>query len=118
MIKRQQIIDALIARLQGIRQSTPGFYTDIGLHVFDYRTTSFNDNELPAINIKDDVRKKLEDQSGGSQQITDWDLTITIELICKSGGGSMSDLRKCMADVERAIGQDIKFMTVDTPSGL
>lgn len=105
---RQQIVDAVVARLKQIN-GQPNYHTNFQQHVFDYRTTTINDEELPAINVQDDDEKLFKEQSKGGAQVIDWDLTLTVDIVFKTGSASVSDLRKGLADVYKAIGADISF---------
>jgi hypothetical protein len=105
-LKREQIISALIARLTTIL--TPAYYTDIGEHVFEYRTTILEDHELPAINVTDDTEKKSAEFVGNSPSINR-DVDVTLEMLLKDGNMSIVAARRGLADMEKAIAQDITF---------
>jgi len=99
--KRQQIMDAVKTRLQGITVAN-GYDFNLGSHVFEWRTTTLNDNEIPGIVFRDVQNVKIE---GGPVAYFRWGLNIEIDIITQ-GGTSIADIRKMLGDVYKAIGTD------------
>ena len=102
--KRQQIIDAVRTRLQSITV-TNGYDFNLGNHVLEWRTTILNENEIPGIVFRDVQNIKIE---GGPVAYFRWGLNIEIEVITQ-GGTSVTDIRKMLGDVYKAIGTDPKW---------
>jgi len=109
-LKRQQIMDALKARMQTILTAN-GYYTNLGSKVFDYKSTTFNDNDLDAINLRDETNNLIDELASGQNE---WDLNLDVEIdiLFKKGGTSITEARKGISDVKKAIGgggNDITF---------
>jgi len=102
--KRQQIIDAVRTRLQSITV-TNGYDFNLGNHVLEWRTTMLNDNEMPGIVFRDIQNIKVE---RGPVAYFRWGLNIEINIITQ-GGTSITDIRKMLGDVYKAIGTDVRW---------
>ena len=107
--RRQDIIDAILARFRLI-VSTGGYETDLGKNVHVWRdtaTTPFQPEELPALNLRD--------ASNAIEQILynkhEHSLTITAQGFVSSSAVA-KDVRKCLADLYKAIGVDRKWSTL------
>jgi hypothetical protein len=104
--KRQQIIDALTVRMQGILVSG-GFHTDAGLHVFVFKSTIWAAEEMPGICIRD-----VKDLVDGTAT-TGFDfhhLRVELEFAVAAGAGSDVSARQIVADIYKALGvPDDKF---------
>ena len=102
-LKRQQLIDALDARLKIIKTAN-GYLTNLGNNVFEWRVTNLNSIEFPAC-IYRDVSNTKQDGAIGSFR---WALNIEIQLVT-DGETSAAEVRKLIADVYKAIGTDITW---------
>jgi len=100
---RIEIVNAVSASMKAISTGS-GSYTDFN-DVKVWRVTAYNDNDFPAINIRDisDIQsvwtlpKRIKHS-----------LTIEIE-VAVSGNGTLNALREMISDVESAIGKDETF---------
>lgn len=107
--RRQDIIDAILARFRLIL-ATSGYETNLGANVHVWRdtaTTPFQPKELPALNLRD--------ASNAVEQILynkhEHSLTITAQGFVSSSAVA-ADVRKCLADLYKAIGVDRKWSTL------
>lgn len=121
--KRDRIVKAVIARLEAI-QTGAGYQTNVGEHVFYWRTGTMSEEELngfsehAALVVRDLDETKATD--GDHTKITKLntqkfsrDLHIQIEIVC-GDEDAPTRLRKYIADIETAIGKDIRWRDVDT----
>ncbi|MDD5774365.1 MAG: hypothetical protein PHS64_00305 [Candidatus Omnitrophica bacterium] len=106
--KRQQIVDKIKARFGAILQEN-GYATDIGKNVYFWRTVALGQNNLPAIICRDRLRTDW-------GTIGAWDryLDVEIEMYLKpdiSGDFDGADyvMRQVLADLETAVGSDVKW---------
>lgn len=104
--RRQDIIDAILARFRLILIAS-AYETDLGKNVHVWRdtaTTPFQPDELPALNLRD--------ASNAVEQLLynkhEHSLTITAQGFVASGAVA-ADVRKCLADLYKAIGVDRKW---------
>jgi hypothetical protein len=104
--KRQQIIDAIIARMQGISIAN-GYGSDLGASVHDFET-NFDDEDLPALSICDTVTENslINDQPTATNQIDK--MPVQLRIFCKSGTRA-AQLRTMISDVNRAIKIDPRW---------
>lgn len=102
-IKRQQIVDAIKTRFQGITIAN-GYNSNLGSNVFEWRVTNLNNTEFPACVYRDVTNIRQEGAIGSFR----WALNIEIQLIT-DGGTSAAEIRKIIADVYKAIGTDSKW---------
>jgi hypothetical protein len=106
--RRQQIVAAILERFRGIR-ITSGYETDLGASVHVWRDTSkipFQPAELPALNLRD-PKNTIEEQLNNKHE-------HTLEILCEglvASSAVAEDVRKCLADLYKAIGVD-RFWTV------
>lgn len=98
--KRQQIIDAIDARLKTIK-TVNGYETDAGNNVFEWRATPLQDSELPALLFRD-TTSPVDDETYSMHLHT---LSVEITLVA-SGATSADIIRKMLADIQKAIGTD------------
>ena len=96
---RQRIVDAIDTRFKAILTSG-GYQTNIGNKVFWWKDTPLQISDLPGMNCKDNSP----DKSLGCG-VEDVILPISIEA-ATSGSTTAVDLRKIVADLEKAIGVD------------
>lgn len=101
MTKRQEIVDAIKARLQTI-QVANGYDTDLGRHVFEWKVTAFADTELPGVAFRD-TEQTVAELTGGFRNVS---LTVEFILGAASGAGTSSIVRQAIADVVRCIDSD------------
>ena len=97
---RQQIIDAIDARFKGILISG-GYGTDLGSNVFAWRRSALEESELDALTYRDAVEGTI-DSAG---EIEEKNLIINIEIFSTSP----AQLRKCLADLEKAVNVDFSW---------
>lgn len=102
MSARQDIIDALDARLQTIL-TTNGYGTNAGQHVYEHRATPLNETEMPGIVFRDS--ETVTADTFGEELHT---LEIILELHA-AGAGAQDTVRSIAADVIAALGTDPTF---------
>ena len=96
---RQRIVDAIDTRFKAIKK-TGGYATDIGNHVFWWKESTLQVSDLPGMNCRD---KSPEKELGCG--VEDNILPIEIEAGV-SGSTTPAELRKIVADINKAIGVD------------
>jgi len=96
---RQQIMDAVKARLQSITV-TNGYNFNLGNNVYEWRVKPLTMTTLPALAYRD-VETDIELIEAHRNR-----LNIEIEILNNS---SIIDMRKMIADVYKAIGVDIQW---------
>ena len=96
---RQRIVNAIDTRFKAILV-TGGYETNIGSHVFWWKDSPMQISDLPGMNCKDNSPDK---ELGCG--VEDHVLPIAIEA-ATSGSTTPTDLRKIIADIEKAIGVD------------
>ena len=101
MTKRQEIVDAIKARLATIRTGN-GYGTDLGLHVFEWKVTAFGDGELPGVAFRDTEQTVVE-LTGGYRNVS---LTVEFILGAASGAATASIVRQAIADLVRCVDTD------------
>ena len=101
---RQDIIDALDARLKAIKVSG-GYKTNAGLHVFDWLDRDLADTELDAIIYRD----RTDDLTPLSTRKFENRVTVEIEAKTKQASGTARRLREIIEDIYKAIGTDETF---------
>lgn len=100
--KRQQIVNAIKARLEGI--STGASYeTNLGASVHEWRDTALQESECPGAIFRDTVDP--EELTFGEHVHT---LALEVELFAL-GADAPTTLRKMIADVVKAFGTDRKL---------
>jgi hypothetical protein len=105
-IARQDIVDAVVSRLQGIL-TTGGYSTNLGTSIHKFRATVFGQEELPALNLRDmeEVVESLDE----AEQMAQLSLTFQAEIAVSNGRTSDNDMRTLIADVWMALGVDPTF---------
>ncbi|MBT9169272.1 MAG: hypothetical protein DDT19_02628 [Syntrophomonadaceae bacterium] len=98
---RQQIMDRVRARLQGITIAN-GFSFNLGANVFEWQVTPLQEARLPAI-IYRDAENSIELIEAHRNR-----LGVEIEIMTR-GDTAITDMRRMIADVYRAIGTDIQW---------
>ncbi len=105
---RQQIFDALMARLQTISVAN-GYETTLGANVDERRTTPWQETELPGLNVSEG-----DEEVTAQGEVHIFSLDINIE-VTVTGTASQDQVRKTIADVTQAVGKppapasDVKF---------
>lgn len=101
--KRQQIIDAIIVRMQLI-QIANGYETDLGSNVQDWET-NYDDSELPALSVCDavEIHTLVNNQPDAVQQKNV--LPVQLRIFVKADTRA-EELRKMFADLNKAIAVD------------
>lgn len=102
--KRQQIIDAVKDALEGIRKSAD-YYTDLGLHLFEWRSSPVGLNELPAQILRDRTREPDVELTGNPNNLMHQILELEDE-ISFAPASDASLIRKGIADVYKALNAD------------
>ena len=112
--KRQKIVDVIRARFQNIR-TTNGYETNLGSNVLVWRTQPIVAAQLPALTIRDHT-EEAEPFVSGRQ---DHHHRLFIEVEFATGPATTSKItaddeaRKCLADIIKAIGVNIKWPDAD-----
>lgn len=103
---RQIILTALDTRLKAILIAS-GYETDLGLSVFEWRTTEFQATELPGITWRDYAASEAVPITimGASSKV-EQALDVEMDIMVQDGPDTGSTIRKCIADVQKAIGID------------
>lgn len=116
--KRERIMDLVIARLKSIL-TTAGYQTNVGNNVDYWRTGSFSEEEMAdkpegALGVRDlDEIKSVEGDNrkvarGIGTEKFERDIHVQVE-IAKTGEQSPTDVHKIIADIETAIGKDVRW---------
>lgn len=96
-MRRQDLVTALVGELQNITVEN-GFSTDAGANVSEWRTTSLESGELPAIIVRD-----VADEAADDQQTIKHLLKFEIEVYV--GGSNVAEnMRIVSSDVLTAFG--------------
>lgn len=103
---RQQIVDAVKTRMEGILTSA-GYQTDIGQKVVIWNPLPINDTRIHGIHIMDAEDNHDEKLSNHQEH----DLLFVLDVHAKQGADTAAYLRNAIADIWRAIGTD-RFWTV------
>ena len=116
-LKRQQIIDALKTRLQLIN-GVGSYYLNCSSNVYVNRDAAFEtaeDLEVPAINILDGDESPQQQLLAGATNVWYRELSIALRLLV-NGALADTDVRKGIADIQRAIGTDLTWggLAIDT----
>jgi hypothetical protein len=104
--RRQDLMDAILARFRLITVGG-GYETNLGANVHVWRDTAqipFQPEELPALNLRD-ASNAIEQQLTNKHEHS---LTILCQGFVASSAVA-TDVRKCMADLYKAIGVDRKW---------
>lgn len=115
-IRRQEIMDAVKARMQGILTGA-GYHTDLGQNVITGRPRLIGPDgtigpsiveasELPCILVRDPLDEIKNSTLRGKQEHS---LSVEIEIRLEGGSASDEDLRKAIADVYAAVGTDTRW---------
>ena len=99
-IKRQNIVDALEARLK-IISGMQVYHNDLGSRVYTWRSAPFQTAEMPGINIRD-LNDDVVEEYLGNPNLTYHRLTIEIDLACTTSAIA----RSMIADTCKAINTD------------
>jgi hypothetical protein len=102
--QRQQIVAALLTRLQGIL-TTSGYETNAGQHVFEWPDVELSEeDEMPAVVVRD-TDGPVERATNSKDLHT---MVVGIECLAK-GSTAPAEVRKVMGDVVKAVGVDLWF---------
>lgn len=104
--KRAAIVEQVKSRFSGIR-ITNGYRTDIGTHVYEWKTTPFYEEELPGINIRD--FQEVQTQQVSNRHHRELQMEVDIAL---SGTLADEQIREAIGDIESAIGVDRRWGTL------
>ncbi|MEK6531261.1 MAG: hypothetical protein AABZ23_02065 [Deltaproteobacteria bacterium] len=102
---RQKILDAVDLRLKTITKAN-GYETDIGSHVFHWKASDFAHHDLPLVEYRDAACSVME---GGPVGFHTFGLTVDIELLTMAGASTPAEVRKAVADIHKAAGQDMQW---------
>jgi len=108
---RQRLIDKVDARFKTITTAN-GYQTNIGNHVFDWLERDLADNELDALIYRD----PLSESEPGTIHDYGNKMRLEIEVKTKSADTTAKQVRKMIADVNKAIGVDDRWgeLAIDT----
>jgi hypothetical protein len=98
---RQQIITAVVTRLQGIKK-TAGYKTALGLDVKHWRTIPFAESDLPSCSVRDHTAEN-EQETMKSMKNT---ISVDIEIKCAPGATDIGDVYDLIEDIYTAVGTD------------
>ena len=104
---RTDIMNAVKTRMQSIRTSA-GYYTNLGSKVYEWRLTSFEDGDLPGINIADPEQTTINELTQGNYNKHDHILSVSIQVVYSSSS-TPALVRKMIADVKKAISTDLTW---------
>jgi hypothetical protein len=102
---RAQIIDVFDTRMKTIL-ITNHYVTDLGSHIFAWRSTDLAANELPGMIYRDTENDRSERRSLSDQ---DNKLTIEIEIFPEPGSDTIDDAYALLQDVYTAIAVDDRW---------
>jgi len=108
MSLRQQIVDAIEARLRTITIAN-GYLTNAGQHVYVWKTIPMADGDLPAIVIYD--RGESVNQAWSTLEAYCYDLVVDIEAMA-SGSAADDTIRNVVADIDKACRTDLRWSTL------
>jgi len=104
-VHEQLLLDALQTRLLTITTGAD-YYNTFSPNVFVAKTTPFETNELPGINIQDKTEEFL-NASTGADDYAELDLIVEVNII--TTGSTAAEVRQMKADVLKSIGTDVTF---------
>lgn len=103
---RQRILTTFNTRMGTIKVAS-SYETDLGLSIFEWRTTDVQASELPALIWKDISMSEAEQITiMGPASQTEQAIELELSLMVQDGPDTGSTLRKAIADVQKAIGVD------------
>lgn len=97
-MKRQAFINSIIEKLETIKMSN-GFYTDIGNNCFEWYEKPLNDEQYPALIVRDPS-----DTCHDEGSVLKHNLRIEIDIAIK-GKKAIWDMREATSDVIKMFGQ-------------
>ncbi len=100
MSRRQEIIDTLMLRLNGISIAN-GYANDL-VKVDEWAVSRLNDKDMPALVLRDTGSSVGNSTSGAAQNR----LEIEIDVVVSDKATAMSTLRTLISDVLKAIGTE------------
>lgn len=101
-LKRELIVNELKDRFQNI--GGDGYYGDFENKVWVWKTTAFQSDDTPGINIKDIAVLPLENESDSVDAIQDQLLVVDVDIV---GECTSEKIRQYIQDVRKAIGEDV-----------
>lgn len=102
---RQQIVEALKALLQTIR-TINGYETELGANVSEWRTTEWQESELPGCDIRDPSEAT---EVKGQYHYN----TLDIEIEAKIKGSTVTtEVRNVIAEITKALGTVTRTSTL------
>jgi hypothetical protein len=105
--KRQKIVDAIVTKYKTISVGN-GYLTDVGGSVFEWRDAPFHERECPAINFRD-LDEPIELSALRSKRVKR--SLHCLSQVVTVGDTPMKDVRKIIADMEKAISELIEDET-------
>lgn len=97
--RRQRIVDQIKALLMTVT-TLNGFKSDIGLSVFEWKSTDFQTTDMPGVDVRDPEEQVA---TRGSNHI----YTLTIEIEAKvSASTSTNQAREVLADIQTLMGSN------------
>jgi hypothetical protein len=101
--KRQQIVDAVKARMLLIR-TAGGYATDIGADQTEWNVTGKAPNELPSHEVRDEIEEAVVDKPNSGLYERRLELTVIAALV--EDGAGATKARLALADIIKAVGTD------------
>jgi hypothetical protein len=98
---RQQIIDAVVARMKTIL-TTNGYITNVGEHVWEWKTTPYGPKDRPGLS----VREPVTNVTAQCDAYVDWAMELEIEIVAEDAALTAAQLRSMKEDIYKAIGTD------------
>ena len=103
---RQQIVTALDTRFKAILVAN-GYVTNLGEHIFEWRTTEVQEAELPALIWRDyAVSEAIPVTIMGASSLTEQAIDVELDIMAQDGPTTGATIRSLIADVQKAIGVD------------
>lgn len=107
-IKRQDIVNAVKARLQTISVAN-GYHTAVGSHVYLWRTSVIESANLPALIVRDVANAVQQEGVNTPLSIHTHSLFFEVDAIASQSTTTDTSIRQIVADVYKAIGVDDTF---------
>lgn len=103
---RATIISAIKTRMQSIL-TTGGYQTNLGSHVYVWRTVPIVQDETPALVIRDTIDEVIDLTEGsGYSMPSQHQLRVELEVVVSDTTATIGTVRDCYEDVMQAIGTD------------
>jgi hypothetical protein len=101
MGKRADIMSAMKTRFQCISASV--YQTNLGPHVYIWRTVPLDSTEVPALIIRDMSDAIVDYTSSINKMPSLHQLTVELEVVVADKTATIETVRNCLEDIEKAI---------------